>query len=601
MTTLTTNLALTEYNSTTDGSALFSNFRADLAGVSLSSNMSKIDTWAGLVSGSFTALQGRYQPYYVPAVFVSTSYYEANGITQITSYATGLQIDIVLDTPNNDGTVTLNINALGTKTLQKIDAISGCAINFAVGDMKKGRDYLFRYNGTAFVLVSAATADMISVSGSYGNLLMTSASGTIIDSGSNINSFAPSTGSYLVNALSSGLSHESLLSAGSNISITQSTSASTTTLAVNVTGNNNEIPILSGCALVSSGSTVANILASIPSNSGGTQNNILINGEGSIFSRGISGSPSSEYPFSNDKYCLDRWVLLSQTTSASCSQQTGDTTSKYSIRLKQPAVTAQRMGILQIVEADGSYPYRGGSICLSGKVKCSSTQTIRYAILDCGSQSADVVQSIIVNDWTSSTYTPSNFFIASASCTIIASGSISSGSSAFSQFTLSGNTSNTFNNLMVFAWTSASVVQNVTVDFTEMGLYSGTTPPSWNPRSIATEENMCERYFEKHSTEGVLYGAFGFGYWGTASSGFAIDHFRVQKRVLPIMTYNTLQNMVFWIGTSTKSVTALTNDYGTKSNATFTVTCSGGGGTAGQGGMLSGAGAVTEIYYDAEL
>jgi len=231
MTTNTPNLSLITYNSTTDGSYLFSDFRANVAGISATSNVNKIDTWAGLVSGSIASLYANKPIYPVAATYVSENYYEAT-VSSITSYSVNTVISLSLDIANS-GTITLNINGLGTKTLQKID-VNGNAVNFDASELKSGKEYLFRYtSGGAWEWIAATSADQISISGSSSNFSMISGCGFLIDSGVSASSFASSTGSYVSLALNPNLKNEWLLSSGSGNSLIQNSSASTVRVDVN--------------------------------------------------------------------------------------------------------------------------------------------------------------------------------------------------------------------------------------------------------------------------------------------------------------------------------------------------------------------------------
>ena len=226
MTTSTTNLGLKTYNSTTDASATFTSFRSDIAGISPTSNMGLIDNWAGLVNGSLVSLSTN-AIYTISATYISSNYYEASS-TELTSYATDVIIALTLNTTSS-GTVTLNINGLGTKTLQKID-VNGNVANLDASELKKNKLYLFKYSGTSWVWIGATSADQISASGVANHLITISGCGVLIDSGvsaSLINYLvAPSTASYVVLSLNPNLSNEWLLSSGSNISLSQDSSSS---------------------------------------------------------------------------------------------------------------------------------------------------------------------------------------------------------------------------------------------------------------------------------------------------------------------------------------------------------------------------------------
>lgn len=201
MTTTTPNLSLTLYNSTTDGTALFSNFRAAIAGDGVGSNFYKIDTAYGVQANQILALQDFKGAILVPCVYTSANYYVATGITGIDGYTTGMSIIVKLDT-TSDGTVTLNINSLGTKSLMKVNS-SGGAINIEGSELSINRYYLFTYNGSAWIWVDAATASNIYVGGTSGNFVRVSSGNILEDSGSSPSTFAPA-----ANGVTNGDSHD---------------------------------------------------------------------------------------------------------------------------------------------------------------------------------------------------------------------------------------------------------------------------------------------------------------------------------------------------------------------------------------------------------
>ncbi len=174
MTTSTPNLGLVLYNSTTDSAEYFSNFRAVIAGTSLSSNFYKIDTAYGSMQTEIDTIQAG--AYFTLASYISANYYEST-VTGITSYVTGMKIILSLDTASA-GTVTLNINSLGIKSVMKID-ISGTPVNISDGELMVGKYYFFAYDGTRWVWVDSTSADQIYVSGNSGNILTVGADNTI--------------------------------------------------------------------------------------------------------------------------------------------------------------------------------------------------------------------------------------------------------------------------------------------------------------------------------------------------------------------------------------------------------------------------------------
>ncbi len=184
MTTSTPNLALVLYNSTTDSAEYFSNFRAVIAGTSLSSNFYKIDTAYGSMQTEIDDIQAG--AYFTLASYISANYYEAT-VTGITAYNTGMKIILSLDTASA-GTVTLNINSLGIKSVMKINT-AGTPVNIAAGELMVGKYYFFAYDGTRWIWVDSTSADQLYVSGTSGNFLRVKSDNTIEDSGYTNTSF----------------------------------------------------------------------------------------------------------------------------------------------------------------------------------------------------------------------------------------------------------------------------------------------------------------------------------------------------------------------------------------------------------------------------
>lgn len=188
MSSTTPYLGLVLYDSTGDQSVSFATFRAVWGGPATSSNFYKIDTaWGGLDS-RIDILEAYRGSIPVPSVYISANYYEATGITSITSYVTGMTIILTVDTTSS-GTVTLNINALGTKSVMKVDS-TGTAINLTGSDLVKGRQYLFIYDGTRWLWVSANSADQIQIVGTAGNFVKIGSTNNLEDSGYTYSTFA---------------------------------------------------------------------------------------------------------------------------------------------------------------------------------------------------------------------------------------------------------------------------------------------------------------------------------------------------------------------------------------------------------------------------
>jgi len=179
MTQSTPNLNLLLYNSTTDQAATFASFRADLAGISGTSNMSLIDTAYGSLETRVDNLESLKSAIQVDASYVSSNYYEAT-VALISSYSVGMSILLRLDT-DSAGTVTLKINALATVSVMKINA-SGTPVNMDSGELQSQRYYLFIYDGTRWVWADSTSVDQVYHSGASGNVVLINSDASISNS-----------------------------------------------------------------------------------------------------------------------------------------------------------------------------------------------------------------------------------------------------------------------------------------------------------------------------------------------------------------------------------------------------------------------------------
>ena len=149
MVSYTANYNLALYDPVTDTSELFLAYRSDIAGTS-DSNMTKLETELTTIQAEIDSITGG--TIFVDAAFSSGSLYVATGISEITAYDVGLQILLRFD-QDSDGTTTLNINTLGVKSIYKIND-SGTGVNLVGAHIKHNKEYILRYNGTVWVIVS---------------------------------------------------------------------------------------------------------------------------------------------------------------------------------------------------------------------------------------------------------------------------------------------------------------------------------------------------------------------------------------------------------------------------------------------------------------
>jgi hypothetical protein len=166
VTTTSPYASLVLYNSTTDASATFLDFRLVQSGPDPSSNMMKIDTALSGLNTRVLAVEAQKIPIAVNATYISPGYYEASGVSGITAYVTDMQIMLSLSATTSTST-TLNINSLGVKSLMKYNS-TGTLVTVGQNSMVINRRYLFKYDGTQWVMIGNATPlDQISTDGSF--------------------------------------------------------------------------------------------------------------------------------------------------------------------------------------------------------------------------------------------------------------------------------------------------------------------------------------------------------------------------------------------------------------------------------------------------
>lgn len=177
----------------------------------------------------------------------------------------------------------------------------------------------------------------------------------------------------------------------------------------------------------------------------------------------------------DDNYGHDHWYVLTQTASVQVSTQTlqenGQTTNA---RLTQNQAAAQRMGYASIIESKEAQKLRGQTLTFKPRIRCSSSQAIRCAVVE-WTGTADSVTSDIVNDWTSSDYTDgaARFFVDANQAPLGTSTTTPSAATWTDATALNVTVGSSCNNLILFVWTEGTAAQNVTLDIGKVRLVRG--------------------------------------------------------------------------------------------------------------------------------
>ena len=267
--------------------------------------------------------------------------------------------------------------------------------------------------------------------------------------------------------------------------------------------------------------------------------NLLINGAFDVWQLG-TGSTSR----ADDVYALDGWYVLTQANPITAERSNNPFDgARQALRLTQSNASAQRIGLAQIVEGRDSVPTRGRSVVLSGRAQCSTTATLRYAILS-WSGTEDSVTSDVVADWTSASFTAGGFYN-STTLAVVATGSAALSANTWTDITMAtGAVPSGCTNLIVVFHTDATCAQNTTLDFANIKLAEGSVATAYVHEPFETAVRRAQRFFEKTfaletaPAEGVgtIGALIGYGITG-ATDPWVNWQFKTEKRTTPTIAF----------------------------------------------------------------
>lgn len=222
----------------------------------------------------------------------------------------------------------------------------------------------------------------------------------------------------------------------------------------------------------------------------------------------------------NDTYCFDRWYVLTQSNAIAVSALTDPEDGRPTgIRLTQSHATPQWIGLAQIVESADIRDLRQRMVAMAARLRCSSAQAIRIAILEWNG-AADAVVSDVVNAWTNATFTAGQFF-KSTSTAVIATGAITPSAAQWTPFgDLHGVLGAACTNVIVMIWSEGTLAQNATLDLDEVQLEPGASCGAFVRRPMSVERQICQRFFELHP--------------GAKEGGFAGQSVRVGTNIVDL-------------------------------------------------------------------
>lgn len=257
-------------------------------------------------------------------------------------------------------------------------------------------------------------------------------------------------------------------------------------------------------------------------------------------------TPGTEKSLADGEYGPDRWYVLTQSANIGAYRATAgrpyihEANSAY---LKQTNATAQRFGIAQRVWSKDSIGLRG-RLCriqagfASNKSSVSQVE-IMWAVLEWTGTSDSVTRDPVLS-WTSTTYTPGNFFLAS-NYTVVGSGTLTLPAGVDSGSISSITTtpfSYSMNNIVVMFWTKGTLAQNQAIQLFTPMLIDDVYPRRWKRPNRTDELMQCLASYgksfllESNPATAAFAGASQY-IATTAINGQEVVNFRVEMMKTP--------------------------------------------------------------------
>lgn len=231
---------------------------------------------------------------------------------------------------------------------------------------------------------------------------------------------------------------------------------------------------------------------------GGTFTNYLING-GFDFAQRQTPATLTAVP-ATDSYAADRWKVAWQTTNVQYQRVDTDgaletgITARYYGTYKQVS-GAGKFIVYQIIEGSNTLPLAGQPVTFPIKLKTSIAKTIRMAVLQVTSSgTVDTIPNPVNSAFGANSTDPTW----GANVAVVGSVTSQSVTTAWTNFSVTVTAPSNAKNLILAVWTDSQFAINDTLSMTEAGLYvAGSAVTPWQPRPIAVEQVLVQRYCQK--------------------------------------------------------------------------------------------------------
>lgn len=216
--------------------------------------------------------------------------------------------------------------------------------------------------------------------------------------------------------------------------------------------------------------------------------NRLFNGSGVL-------NPEGTATGADGSTCFLDWTRLAQSNPVETEQlRVPETGQARAIRITQPNATAQRVGLSQRIASINCQDLGDSPVTLSFRGRISANVPIRFAVLG-WSGAADTAPADPINDWSSTSYIPGQFFISGVTVRNIGILSMPADEWASAPY-IPIQCGHTTNNLYVVIWTQDAIDQDETLDLGSVQLVRGAQTMDYEYRSQQLElalANASER------------------------------------------------------------------------------------------------------------
>ena len=489
----------------------------------------------------------------------------------ITAYTAGQRISFKANATST-GATTVNVNAIGAKTLKKLHDQ-----DIAAGDIESGSVVTAIYDGTNYQVTSQLASE----------------AGT--PAGSNTQVQYNASGSFAGDA--------DFVFDGTNVSFANPIylgDGAVATPSVTNTGDVNTGIYFPAADTV--GITTGGVEQFRFGSSDIRSDNAIINGNFLVAQRGTTFASGDN---NDDTYNLDRWLINSDGNDIVDITQTSATTGGITLDVE---TTNKKFGIVQIIEAKNCNGLIGNTATLSFQAKVSDTSkldNIKAAIIAWNS-TADAVTSDIVASWavegTATTLASNLTYEGSTPANL-------SVTTSFAKYSVTADidTSST-TNIVVFIWSDVlDSTAGHTLSIKEVQLELGSVATSYQHRTYANTFADCQRYYQRLDANTTADQQILFGFFSSTSMVRCFWDFQTPMRTAPTMSNSAAATFEIadgkdTVGANDATATSYTGNVTCADRAMFRANYGGTGYTAGETGYIRrDSSDATFIIADAEM